>query len=160
MKMNNWFIMILSVIFLFGVSSCHPVNEWVPFFTFENNSDRALGLIIRHSPPESPYSRKEILYDLWMYPGEKAFDVWYGEVNILKAFEKYPKLYLYIFDRDTLWQYYDDATECKLIENHRELRLMELTNQESSFQLSWPLSPHASLPSLRTRWRRRWRRRM
>ena len=129
MKMNNWFIMILSVIFLFGVSSCHPVNEWVPFFTFKNNSDRALGLIIRHSPPESPYSRKEILYDLWMYPGEKAFDVWYGEVNILKAFEKYPKLYLYIFDRDTLWQYYDDATECKLIENHRELRLMELTKE-------------------------------
>lgn len=129
MNINKWFIKILSVIFLLLVSSCHFVDKWVPFFTFKNNTNQTLGLIIRHSPPEVPYSRKDILYDMWMYPGEQPFDVWYGDVNILKAFEEYPKLYLYIFDRDTLWQYYDDAIEYKLIENRRELKMIELTKE-------------------------------
>ena len=99
------------------------------FFLFKNESNQTLGLIIRHVPPETEYLRTECIINLYMPPGENAFNITNGDPKGLKSFSNYPKLYLYVFDVDTLTKYYDDAIEYKLIENRRELKLIELTKE-------------------------------
>lgn len=130
----------LGIAMLLTILSCDPVLDR-PFFTFENKSDQTVGFIIRHVPPEAPYSRAETLSSTNMYPGNNTFTVWHNEVEMYKAFEKYPVLYLYIFNADTLFEAFVAATEYKLIESHRELKMMELTKQymeEHDWTVTYP----------------------